>query len=111
MSWTRNVRHPSKLVSIGETIEAVVLKVDPNEEKISLGMKQTEQDPWMVLPLKYPVGYAHQWKGSQLDQLRRVRRNRAGYRRPDSHLRHELDQARAASVGSGEEGRRGGCRD
>src|ERR1051326_4230502 len=56
MSWTRNVRHPSKLVSIGETIEAVVLTVDPNEEKISLGMKQTEQDPWMVLPLKYPVG-------------------------------------------------------
>ncbi len=56
MSWTRNVRHPSKLVSIGETIEAVVLKVDPTEEKISLGMKQTEQDPWMVLPLKYPVG-------------------------------------------------------
>ncbi|MSR06880.1 MAG: 30S ribosomal protein S1 [Gemmatimonadetes bacterium] len=56
MSWTRNVRHPSKLVSIGETIEAVVLKVDPAEEKISLGMKQTEQDPWMMLPLKYPVG-------------------------------------------------------
>ncbi|MES3032904.1 MAG: 30S ribosomal protein S1 [Gemmatimonadota bacterium] len=56
MSWTRNVRHPSKLVSIGEAIEAVVLKVDPDEEKISLGMKQTEQDPWAVLPLKYPVG-------------------------------------------------------
>ena len=56
MSWTRNVRHPSKLVSIGETIEAVVLKVDPNEEKISLGMKQTEQDPWVALPQKYPVG-------------------------------------------------------
>jgi small subunit ribosomal protein S1 len=55
MSWTRNVRHPSKLVSIGEAIEAVVLKVDPNEEKISLGMKQTEQDPWMMLPEKYPV--------------------------------------------------------
>src|SRR5687767_6840685 len=56
MSWTRNVRHPSKLVSIGETIEAVVLKVDPNEEKISLGMKQTEQDPWMMLPMRYPLG-------------------------------------------------------
>src|SRR3954462_14076565 len=56
MSWTRNVRHPSKIVSIGETIEAVVLKVDEAEEKISLGMKQTEQVPWMVLPLKYPVG-------------------------------------------------------
>src|SRR5664279_2649394 len=56
MSWTRNVRHPTKLVSIGEVIEAVVLKVDPNEGKISLGMKQTEQDPWVVLPYKYPVG-------------------------------------------------------
>ena len=56
MSWTRNVRHPSKIVSIGETIEAVVLKVDETEEKISLGMKQTEQDPWMILPQKYPVG-------------------------------------------------------
>src|SRR5256885_3898906 len=47
MSWTRNVRHPSKIVSIGETIEAVVLKVDGAEEKIPLGLKQTEQDPWM----------------------------------------------------------------
>jgi small subunit ribosomal protein S1 len=56
MSWTRNVRHPSKLVSIGEAIEAVVLKVDPTDEKISLGIKQTEQDPWMALPLQYPVG-------------------------------------------------------
>jgi small subunit ribosomal protein S1 len=56
MSWTRNVRHPSKIVSIGETIEAVVLKVDEKEEKISLGMKQTEQDPWTSLPARFPVG-------------------------------------------------------
>ena len=56
MSWTRNVRHPSKLVSIGDEIEAVVLKVDPKDEKISLGMKQIEEDPWLALPLKYPTG-------------------------------------------------------
>lgn len=56
MSWTRNVRHPSKLVSIGDEIEAVVLKVDPKEEKISLGMKQIEEDPWLSLPVKYPPG-------------------------------------------------------
>ncbi|MDE0898035.1 MAG: 30S ribosomal protein S1 [Longimicrobiales bacterium] len=56
MSWTRNVRHPSKVVSIGEHIEAVVLKVDPNDEKISLGMKQIEEDPWLALPVKYPTG-------------------------------------------------------
>ncbi|MEJ2203612.1 MAG: 30S ribosomal protein S1, partial [Gemmatimonadota bacterium] len=56
MSWTRNVRHPSKVVSIGEEIEAVVLKVDPKDEKISLGMKQIEEDPWLALPVKYPTG-------------------------------------------------------
>ena len=56
MSWTRNIRHPSKLVNIGDEIEAVVLKVDPNDEKISLGMKQIEEDPWLALPVKYPVG-------------------------------------------------------
>src|SRR5207245_10762197 len=58
----RNMRQSSKLVSIGETIEAVVLKVDESEEKISLGMKQTEQDPWMTLPQKYPVGTRIQGK-------------------------------------------------
>ena len=56
MSWTRTVRHPSKLVSIGDVIEAVVLRVDPKEEKISLGLKQTEEDPWLALPVKYPAG-------------------------------------------------------
>lgn len=56
MSWTRNIRHPSKLVSIGDEIEAVVLKVDPKDEKISLGMKQIEEDPWLSLPMKYPTG-------------------------------------------------------
>ena len=55
MSWTRNIRHPSKLVTIGDEIEAVVLKVDPNGEKISLGMKQIEEDPWLALPVKYPT--------------------------------------------------------
>ena len=56
MSWTRNVRHPSKLVSIGDEIEAVVLKVDSKDEKISLGMKQIEEDPWLSLPMTYPTG-------------------------------------------------------
>jgi small subunit ribosomal protein S1 len=56
MSWTRNIRHPSKLVTIGDEIEAVVLKVDPQDEKISLGMKQIEEDPWLSLPMKYPTG-------------------------------------------------------
>ena len=56
MSWTRNVRHPSKIVAVGDEIEVVVLKVDPKVEKISLGMKQIEADPWLALPLQYPAG-------------------------------------------------------
>ena len=56
MSWTRHVRHPSKIVKIGDTVECVVLKVDKEAEKISLSLKQTETDPWETLDLKYPPG-------------------------------------------------------
>ena len=56
MSWTRHVRHPSKVVNLGDPIEAVVLKVDKANEKISLGLKQVEPDPWLTLDQKYPPG-------------------------------------------------------
>lgn len=56
MSWTKHVKHPSKMVAIGDTIEAVVLKIDKENEKISLGLKQVEPDPWETLEEKYPVG-------------------------------------------------------
>lgn len=56
MSWTRHVKHPSKVLAIGETVEAMVLKVDKEHQKISLGLKQTEPDPWSLIEQKYPVG-------------------------------------------------------
>ena len=56
MSWTRNVRHPSQLVTIADEIECVVLRVDEEGQKISLGMKQIEEDPWLALPARYPPG-------------------------------------------------------
>ncbi|CAB5120041.1 SSU ribosomal protein S1p [Olavius algarvensis associated proteobacterium Delta 3] len=56
MSWTRKVRHPSKLVSVGETVEAVVLDIKPDNRRISLGMKQVAANPWDVISEKYPVG-------------------------------------------------------
>ena len=56
MSWTRHVKHPSKLVTIGQEVEAMVLSVDRENEKISLGLKQTEPDPWDSLDEKYPIG-------------------------------------------------------
>ena len=56
MSWTQKVRHPSKLVSIGDTLEAIVLAMDTDKKRISLGLKQVEPNPWDVIAEKYPVG-------------------------------------------------------
>jgi small subunit ribosomal protein S1 len=56
MSWTHEVRHPSRLVSVGHQVEAAVLNVDPNSRKISLGMKQTAPNPWDMVEAKYPSG-------------------------------------------------------
>jgi len=56
MSWTRKVRHPSKVVSIGEEVEAIVLDIKPETRRISLGMKQVAPNPWDVISEKYPVG-------------------------------------------------------
>jgi small subunit ribosomal protein S1 len=56
MSWTRKVRHPSKMVSVGEIVEAVVLDIRPDNRRISLGMKQVVPNPWDVISEKYPVG-------------------------------------------------------
>lgn len=56
MSWTKQVKHPSKILSIGDIVDAVVLKIDKNEQKISLGLRQLEPDPWFTIDRKYPVG-------------------------------------------------------
>jgi small subunit ribosomal protein S1 len=56
MSWTRRVKHPSKMLAIGDTVEAVVLDIDPTQNRISLGMKQLEPNPFASLKEKYPPG-------------------------------------------------------
>ena len=56
MSWTRRVRHPSKFVAVGDIVEAVVLNLDKEGRRISLGMKQVEANPWTTVEEKYPVG-------------------------------------------------------
>ncbi len=56
MSWTRRVRHPSKFVAVGDVVEAVVLNLDKEGRRISLGMKQVEANPWTTVEAKYPVG-------------------------------------------------------
>jgi small subunit ribosomal protein S1 len=56
MSWTRKIRHPSKVVSVGDEVEAVVLDIKPESRRISMGMKQVVPNPWDVISEKYPIG-------------------------------------------------------
>lgn len=56
MSWAKKVSHPSKVVQVGETVETVVLNIDRNRHRISLGMKQVMPNPWLLLKEKYTIG-------------------------------------------------------
>jgi len=56
MSWTRRVRHPSKLVNVGDEVEVIVLDVNRAAKRISLGMKQVEPDPWTTIEERYKPG-------------------------------------------------------
>jgi small subunit ribosomal protein S1 len=56
MTWSKRMKHPSKIVKPGDEVETVVLSVNPAERRISLGLKQLEQNPWEQLHDKYPVG-------------------------------------------------------
>ena len=56
MSWTRKIRHPSQVLKVGDIVEAVVLNIDSENKRISLGLKQVEPNPWEIIGEKYPVG-------------------------------------------------------
>jgi small subunit ribosomal protein S1 len=56
MSWTRRINHPSDVVAIGDSVEAVVLNINKEKEEISLSIKQVEQNPWTNIEEKYPPG-------------------------------------------------------
>jgi small subunit ribosomal protein S1 len=56
MTWSKRLKHPSKLLAIGQEVEAVVLDVDSHNRRISLGLKQVTEDPWETLPARYHIG-------------------------------------------------------
>jgi len=56
LTWSKKMKHPSKVVHIGDTVEVMVLDCDPLKRRISLGMKQVEPNPWALIEEKYPVG-------------------------------------------------------
>jgi small subunit ribosomal protein S1 len=56
MSWTKRIRHPSQMVNVGDIVKAIVLKVDSQDQRISLGLKQIEPNPWDLVQDRYPIG-------------------------------------------------------
>jgi small subunit ribosomal protein S1 len=56
MSWSKKPTHPSKIVKVGEEVDVVVLDIKPSDRRVSLGMKQAQPDPWLLVAEKYPVG-------------------------------------------------------
>ena len=66
MSWTRKINHPSECLQKGQVVEAVVLDVNPKEQRISLGLKQAQTDPWDAIASKYPVGMVVKGKVSKI---------------------------------------------
>ena len=56
MSWSKKPTHPSKVVKVGEEVDVVVLDIKPSDRRVSLGMKQAQPDPWLLVAEKYPVG-------------------------------------------------------
>jgi len=66
MSWTRKVNHPSEALEKGDTVEAVVLEVDPQNNRISLGLKQAAEDPWNTIASRYTVGQLVKGKVSKV---------------------------------------------
>ncbi|HZS48434.1 MAG TPA: 30S ribosomal protein S1 [Blastocatellia bacterium] len=56
MSWSKRMKHPNKMVNVGQDVEAVVLDVDANKRRVSLGIKQIESNPWDTLPERYQIG-------------------------------------------------------
>lgn len=56
MSWTKKVKHPNKILSVGDTVDAIILDIDIDAKKISLGLKQIESNPWETLEEKHPLG-------------------------------------------------------
>ena len=73
MAW-RRVAHPSEIVNVGETVKVQIIRINPETQRISLGMKQLEADPWEGIAAKYPVGSQVQGHGHQHHRLRRLRR-------------------------------------
>ena len=106
MSWTKRVKHPSKIVDVGDEVEAVVLDIDPKAKRIALGMKQIEPNPWTLLEDKYPIGSVIKGKVRNITDFGIFVGVEEGIDGLVHVSRHQLDPARQAPGRAVQEGRR-----
>ena len=95
IAW-RRINHPSEALQIGQAVRVQVIRFNTETQRISLGMKQLEADPWEGVAAKYPPGAKYHRPRHQHHRLRRLRGAGAGRRRPGPCQRDELDQEERA---------------
>ncbi len=99
MSWGKKVRHPSDVLKQGDTVDAVILGIKPEERRISLGLKQTLSDPWSDVSARFPVGSQIRGPRHEADELRRIRADRRGHRGPRPRQRDQRREAHQSPAG------------
>ena len=105
MSWTKKNVHPGKILSTSEEIKVQVLEVDPSKRRISLGLKQSQDNPWESFAEKYPTGTDRRRRDQEHHRIRPVRRPRRRRRRHGASLRPRLEEGRRRGDQGLQEGR------
>jgi len=101
LSWTKKVKHPSEFTKVGEPIDVVVLDIDKENRRLSLGHKQLEDNPWDVFEAKFTVGSIHEGKISELMEkgaVVQLDENVEGFATPKHLVKEDGSQAKAGEV-------------
>ena len=101
LSWTKKVKHPSEFTQVGEQIDVVVLDIDKENRRLSLGHKQLEENPWDVFEGKYAVGSIHEGKISEMLEKGAVislEENVEGFATPKHLVKEDGSQAQAGET-------------
>ena len=101
LSWTKKVKHPSEFTQVGEQIEVIVLDIDKENRRLSLGHKQLEDNPWDVFEGKYAVGSIHEGKISEMLEKGAVislEENVEGFATPKHLVKEDGSQAQAGET-------------
>ncbi len=107
MSWTKKNVHPGKILSTSQEVDVVVLEVDPAKRRISLGLKQTLENPWEAFCRAIPGRHGSRGRSQEQDRIRPVHRPRRRCRRHGSPLRPRLEPSGRAGDRGVQEGRHG----